>query len=83
MRTCHFGQKKMPEIPDLIYQNLKRQQQPVQLPAPQSAKPLLLSIFAGSCLIVSGLCYLQHDLVASAITAGFAVAGFIAAWRST
>lgn len=77
-----FWAEKMPELPDLIYQNLKRQQQPVQLPAPQSAKPLLLSIFAGSCLIVSGLCYLQHDLVASAITAGFAIAGFIAAWRS-
>jgi len=77
-----FWAEKMPELPDLIYQNLKRQQQPVQLPAPQSAKPLLLSIFAGSCLIVSGLCYLQHDLIASAITAGFAVVGFIAAWRS-
>ena len=75
-----FWAEKMPELPDLIYQNLKRQQQPVKVPAPQSAKPLLLSIFAGSCLIVSGLCYLQHDLVASAITAGFALAGFIAAW---
>ena len=77
-----FWAEKMPELPDLIYHNLKQQRNsPAPLPQP-SHKPLLLGLFAGSAMIVSGLCYLQHDLVAAGIAAICSLSGFILAWRS-
>ncbi|WP_404341907.1 ubiquinone biosynthesis regulatory protein kinase UbiB [Pseudoalteromonas mariniglutinosa] len=78
-----FWAEKMPELPDLIYQNLKRQQPQQPIHEKTTHKPLLLSIFAGSSLIVAGLCYLQHDLLAASIALGFALSGFAYAWHKT
>ena len=79
-----FWAEKMPELPDLIYQNLKQQQQHHnQAPLPQpSHKPLLLGVFAGAAMIVSGLCYLQHDFIAASVAASCSIIGFILAWRN-
>ena len=80
-----FWAEKMPELPDLIYQNLKQQHQSSHLqtvPAPVSHKPLILSVFAGAAMVVSGLCYLQNDFIASSIAASCSLIGFILAWRS-
>lgn len=78
-----FWAEKMPELPDLIYYNLK-QQHKVKEPATatQSHKPLIMGVFAGAAMIVSGLCYLQNDMIASSIAASCSIIGFILAWRS-
>ena len=79
-----FWAEKMPELPDLIYQNLK-QQQPTQYkikePTNTSQKALLLAIFAGASMIASTLCYLAGDLVVAASAACGALTSFILAWR--
>jgi len=80
-----FWAEKMPELPNLIYQNLKQQHKSSHLPTvqvPVSHKPLIMSIFAGAAMVVSSLCYLQNDLIASSIAASCSLIGFILAWRS-
>jgi ubiquinone biosynthesis protein len=79
-----FWAEKMPELPDLIYQNLKRGPSH-NFPPTQtiSHKPLVLGLFASAALVVSALFYLQHDVIAAGITFVASTAGFIAAWRCT
>lgn len=79
-----FWAEKMPELPDLIYQNLKRPtaHTHVQISKP-SQKPLILSLFSSAAMIMSALCYLQYDYIASGITISCSLVGFICAWRST
>ena len=79
-----FWAEKMPELPDLIYQNLKRSPQ-VQHSQPNkvSHKALVLSLFGSATLIVSALCYLQHDYIASGVVIAASAISFIAAWRNT
>ena len=73
----------MPELPDLIYQKLKRaphahkpQEQKVAL------NPLILSLFGSATMIMATLCYLQHDLIAAGITISLSAISFITAWRN-
>ena len=77
-----FWAEKMPELPDLIYQNLKRTPQAQIHIQKTSHRPLVLSLFASATMIMSALCYLQHDLVAASIAISCSIIGFIAAWRS-
>jgi ubiquinone biosynthesis protein len=77
-----FWAEKMPELPDLIYQNLKRTPSTHILTQQISHKPLVLSLFGTATMIISALCYLQHDLTAAGITISASLVSFIAAWRS-
>ena len=78
-----FWAEKMPELPDLIYQNLKRPVRTHAVVKPASHKALVLSLLGSATLVVSALCYLQHDLIAAGVTATCSAACFIAAWRHT
>ncbi|MGO2012362.1 ubiquinone biosynthesis regulatory protein kinase UbiB [Pseudoalteromonas sp.] len=79
-----FWAEKMPELPDLIYYNLKQQQKaPITAPiVSTSQKPLLIGVFSAAAMIVSGLCYLQHDTIAALIAGVASLTGFIIAWRN-
>jgi len=76
-----FWAEKMPELPDLIYQNLKRAPHAQPPTSTVSHKPLVLGLFSSASMIVSALFYLQHNLMAAGVVLGCAVVGFIAAWR--
>ena len=77
-----FWAEKMPELPDLIYQNLKRTPYTQLQEQKVSLKPLILSLFGSATMIMATLCYLQHDLIAASITISLSAISFIAAWRS-
>ncbi|WP_462156731.1 ubiquinone biosynthesis regulatory protein kinase UbiB [Pseudoalteromonas sp. GB56] len=75
-----FWAEKMPELPDLIYHSLKRQQHPVA-PTPVNQRPLILALAGCSGLIIASLCALSGHTIAAA---GAAITGFAAlvwAWR--
>ena len=76
-----FWAEKMPELPDLIYQNLKRAPHSHVPAVKVSHKPLVLGLFSSAAMIVSALFYLQHNLIAAGVVLSCAVIGFIAAWR--
>jgi ubiquinone biosynthesis protein len=77
-----FWAEKMPELPDLIYQSLKRGSPHTVPPAPPAShKPLVLGLFASAAMVISALFYLQHDAIAATTAAAAAAIGFIAAWR--
>ncbi|MEI5639929.1 MULTISPECIES: ubiquinone biosynthesis regulatory protein kinase UbiB [unclassified Pseudoalteromonas] len=79
-----FWAEKMPELPDLVYQSLKRG--PGTLPpAPQpvAIKPILLGLAASSFAIISGLSFIFDQAIASAVMATLAVVVFVCAWRKT
>ena len=76
-----FWAEKMPELPDLIYQNLKRAPHAQPPTSTVSHKPLVLGLFSSAAMIVSALFYLQHNLMTAGVVLGCAVVGFIAAWR--
>ena len=76
-----FWAEKMPELPDLIYQNLKRAPHSHAPEIKVSHKPLVLGLFSSAAMIVSALFYLQHNLIAAGVVLSCAVIGFIAAWR--
>ncbi|AXQ99394.1 ubiquinone biosynthesis regulatory protein kinase UbiB [Pseudoalteromonas piscicida] len=79
-----FWAEKMPELPDLIYQNLKRRPPPtVTQKADTATKPLLLGLAASSFAIISGLSFIFDKPVASSLLAIIAVLVFIGAWRKT
>ncbi|ALQ09602.1 ubiquinone biosynthesis regulatory protein kinase UbiB [Pseudoalteromonas fuliginea] len=77
-----FWAEKMPELPDLIYQNLKRTPRTQVQIQKVSQKPLILGLFGSATIIMSALCYLQHDLIAASIAISCSAVSFITAWRS-
>jgi len=78
-----FWAEKMPELPDLIYQNLKQKKQHTVQPVVSSQKPILLGMLASSLLIVSGLSFLATQTTLSTITLIASIGAFLAAWRKT
>jgi ubiquinone biosynthesis protein len=78
-----FWAEKMPELPDLIYQNLKQKKQHTVQPAVSSQKPILLGMLASSLLIVSGLSFLAAQTALSTITLIASIGAFLTAWRKT
>ncbi|WP_440054737.1 ubiquinone biosynthesis regulatory protein kinase UbiB [Pseudoalteromonas sp. T1lg65] len=79
-----FWAEKMPELPDLIYQSLKR---PVPHTVTQqqynSAKPILLGIAASTFALLAGLCFVEEKAVASGLFAFTSIVSFLFAWRKT
>ncbi|KAF7785628.1 ubiquinone biosynthesis protein [Pseudoalteromonas rubra] len=81
-----FWAEKMPELPDLIYQNLKRSQRqsaPIVQQSNTDTRALLLGIAAAALTIVAGLCFIDERQLASGLCATLAIAIFIKAWRKT
>ena len=78
-----FWAEKMPELPDLIYQNLKQKKQHEIQPQYRSQKPILLGMLASSLLIVSGLSFLLEQSSLSVFSLSASVVVFIAAWHKT
>ncbi len=79
-----FWAEKMPELPDLIYQNLKQKKQHhIVQPQVNSQKPILLGMLASSLLIVSGLSFLAEQTTLSTISLIASTLAFLAAWRKT
>jgi ubiquinone biosynthesis protein len=78
-----FWAEKMPELPDLIYQNLKQRKQHTVQPVVSSQKSILLGMLASSLLIVSGLSLLAAQTTLSTITLVTSIGAFIAAWLKT
>ena len=79
-----FWAEKMPELPDLIYQNLKQKKQHhIVQPQTNSQKPILLGMLASSLLIVSGLSFLTEHTTLSTISLIASTLAFLAAWRKT
>ncbi|MBQ4834489.1 ubiquinone biosynthesis regulatory protein kinase UbiB [Pseudoalteromonas sp. MMG010] len=76
-----FWAEKMPELPDLIYQNLKRIPQQQTQVQHQSQKPMLLGLLGASTLIVAAMCYLANDLLAASIVGLISLISFFSAWR--
>lgn len=74
-----FWAEKMPELPDLIYQSLKR---PPQVhPQSASSKPIILALFASVNLLSACLLYLtQHPYLAASLGA-IGSLSFAMAWR--
>lgn len=76
-----FWAEKMPELPDLIYQNLKHAPH-TQAPPPTTCyKPLILGLFGSATLMISALFYLQHLLLGAGMFLSFSLISFVAAWR--
>tara|TARA_Y100000588_G_scaffold126523_1_gene138661 strand:- start:13762 stop:15360 length:1599 start_codon:yes stop_codon:yes gene_type:complete len=75
-----FWAEKFPELPDLIYHNLRRQQHP---PAPPAAnhKAIILALAGCTGLIVACLVALAQHPVFSAVSAVAGFAALFAAWR--
>ncbi|OCQ18746.1 ubiquinone biosynthesis regulatory protein kinase UbiB [Pseudoalteromonas luteoviolacea] len=82
-----FWAEKMPELPDLIYQNLKRQHHRPQAvsssPSKQSLQSILLGMAASTLAIIAGLCFIAGLHGASISSAIVALLIFVCAWRKT
>ncbi|MBD1583289.1 ubiquinone biosynthesis regulatory protein kinase UbiB [Pseudoalteromonas sp. S16_S37] len=77
-----FWAEKMPEMPDLIYQNLKRSnRQLTNVKEKSDAKPILLGMLACTSLICASLSYLAHEWLVSGLTLSASAVLFISAWR--
>lgn len=77
-----FWAEKMPELPDLIYQNLRRPPAPVTHAITFPTKPILLGMLAMTGFLSALACYFQDALW---LSGGFACAGLIAffvAWQN-
>lgn len=79
-----FWAEKMPELPDLVYQTLKRQQH-ITRPQPTifPIKAILLGMLASSALLFSGLSYLKGATDMSLFSLIAAAGLFVAAWNKT
>ncbi|AOT06462.1 ubiquinone biosynthesis regulatory protein kinase UbiB [Pseudoalteromonas luteoviolacea] len=82
-----FWAEKMPELPDLIYQNLKRQHHRPPTSntsvSKQTMQSILLGMAASTFAIIAGLCFIAELSGASLGSALFACLLFICAWRKT
>ncbi|MCF6436438.1 ubiquinone biosynthesis regulatory protein kinase UbiB [Pseudoalteromonas sp. MMG022] len=77
-----FWAEKMPEIPDLIYHNLKQNNRQLNTPTTKdNSKPILLGMLACTLLICASLTYLAEDWLLSGLTLSSSFALFVGAWR--
>jgi ubiquinone biosynthesis protein len=77
-----FWAEKMPELPDLVYQNLKRNNRQLQVTPPKAnGKSVLLGMLSCSALICASLTYIAEQWLISGIALTCSAVIFVGAWR--
>lgn len=77
-----FWAEKMPELPDLIYQNLRRPPAPMTHSNQLPVKPILLGMLAMTSFLSALACYFQEAFILTASFAAVGVVAFFGAWKN-